>query len=110
MIIAEATMTSTPVRSVTALLSVAAVGLLREDMSDTEYMFGVVELPPYSNDNIIRHKYSDVECTDSEFQSSKEDDSCEISSIENEEFSVVEKSDDDIPRLLMTKIPPSKII
>nr|CAD7403080.1 unnamed protein product [Timema cristinae] len=57
-----------------------------EDMCDTEHMFGVVELPPYSNDNIIRHKYSDVECTDSEFQSSEEDDSCEISSIENEEF------------------------
>nr|CAD7574964.1 unnamed protein product [Timema californicum] len=62
---------------------------LREYMSDMEYMSGVVELPPYSNDNIIRHKYSDVECTDSEFQSSKEDNSCEISSIENEEFRVV---------------------
>nr|CAD7433464.1 unnamed protein product [Timema monikensis] len=56
----------------------------REDMCDTEYKSGVVELPPYSNDNII--KYSDVECTDSEFQSSEEDDSCEINSIENEEF------------------------
>nr|CAD7425607.1 unnamed protein product [Timema monikensis] len=40
---------------------------LKEDMCDTEYMSGVVELPPSPIDNIIRHKYSDVECTGSEF-------------------------------------------
>nr|CAD7589710.1 unnamed protein product [Timema genevievae] len=66
-----------------------------KDICDTEYMSSVEELPPSPIDNIIRHKYSDVECTDSEFQSSEEEDSYEINSIENEEFQVVSENESD---------------